>query len=150
MKNRFIIIIVIGNVFLTNVFAQSYKSEFNKTVDTINSIIKRNPLAYYLPEKQYGAFVKKITVSKQGIITFTDSIPASKIIADKLISDCCSQKKARTLDLSEIKKWNIYFPIAYLIDDNKKTFAKFIGFKKIDLEKLKEQMEKLSGFCRVK
>ncbi|TDP00715.1 hypothetical protein [Flavobacterium sp. 245] len=145
-KTYWLLCLILSSGF-TN--AQVKKSEFDKTVDTINIIIKANSHAYYWPSKQYSAFIKKISVTKEGIVSFTDSIPKSETETNKkdLIPDCCPRKNSRTLNLFKIKKWEIYFPIAYLKDENKETFAKFIGFKRADLEMLKEQFEKLKSLC---
>jgi hypothetical protein len=55
--------------------AQQSKSELHKTVDSINAILKANQLAYYTDNNQNSAFIKKISVNEQGILSFTDSIP---------------------------------------------------------------------------
>ncbi len=136
--------------------AQTPKSEFHKTIGNINSILKANHLAYYMSNKQYDAYIAKISATKQGIVSFTDSIPSipePEILAKKrpvLISDCCPRKNSRTLDLFAVKKWEIRFPYAYLKDKNNETFAKFFGFKKLDLDKLKEQFDKLNTLCKTK
>ncbi|HEY6142539.1 MAG TPA: hypothetical protein VIV55_03800 [Flavobacterium sp.] len=137
--------------------AQSPKSEFNKTIDSINAIIKKNPLAYYISNKQYSSYITKISATEQGTIKFIDSIPEPEIIVNtdktvvkkmELIPDCCPQKNSRRLDLFSIKEMTIYFPYIYLKDENKEIFAKFLGFKKPDLEKLREQLEKLKTLCK--
>jgi threonyl-tRNA synthetase len=132
--------------------AQTPKPEFHKTVDSINAIIKANHLAYYMVSKQYDAHITKISATEQGIISFTDSIPKPEIptvtTKRELVSDCCPRKNSRTLDLFAVKKWNIHFPYVYLKDENNETFAKFLGFKKPDLEKLKEHLEKLKTLCK--
>jgi len=122
---------------------------FEKTVDTINVIIKANPLFYYMPERQYSGFVKKISVTEAGLVSFTDSIPEkvkstnSKKV--ELQSDCCPQKNSRTLDLHSIKNWDIHFPTAYLKNEKDETIGKIIGLKKPDLESLKTQFELLQS-----
>lgn len=157
MKNKItfylLLIQLIGNM-LTN--AQTPNPEFQKTVDSINTIIKVNPLAYYTSDKQYSTYITKISVTERGIVHFTDSIPRPEITAVpanatrklELISDCCPPKNSRTLDLFSIKKWKIHFPYLYLKDENNESIGKFLGFKKPDLEKLKEQLEKLTTLCR--
>jgi hypothetical protein len=125
-------------------------------VDSINAIIKANKLAYYINKNQYDGYITKISITEQGIIHFTDSIPKPEITAipstttrkRELISDCCPRKNSRTLDLFSIKEWDIRFPYINLKDKNEETFAKFLGFRKPDLEKLKEQFEKLTVLCK--
>jgi hypothetical protein len=58
--------------------AQQSKSELHKTVDSINAILKANQLAYYTDHNQNSAFIKKISLTEQGIVSFTDSIPKTK------------------------------------------------------------------------
>lgn len=150
MKKRNIFyLFVISLIGIVSTNAQSSKSEFHKTIDSINVIIKSNPLTYYMPSNQYTAYVKKINASKQGIVSFTDSIaveePAKKEV---LISDCCPRKNSRTLDLFAIKKWDVIFPYAYLKDKNNEVYGRFLGVKKQDLYKLKEQFEKLTTLCK--
>ncbi|WP_139256895.1 hypothetical protein [Flavobacterium granuli] len=133
--------------------AQSPKSDFHKTVDNINAIIKANPLAYYISNKQYDGHITKINASEQGILSFTDSIPEPEITTEvpqktMLISDCCPRKNSRTLDLFAIKKWDIHFPYADLKDKNNEIYGRFIGLKKTDLEKLREQFNKLTTLCK--
>lgn len=136
---------------IVSINAQTPKSEFHKTVDSINIIIKSNHLAYYINKNQYSEYITKISATEQGIVHFTDSVPKPEIPAittkPELISDCCPRKNSRTLDLFALKKWDIYFPYAYLKDENNETFAKFLGFRKPDLNKLKEQFEKLMKLC---
>nr|WP_315153976.1 hypothetical protein [uncultured Flavobacterium sp.] len=151
MKNILVLFFAAANIFSINSFAQTPKSEFHKTVDSINIIIKANKLAYY-----NSGYITKISVTEQGIVHFTDSIPKSEISAipataatkRELISDCCPRKNSRTLDLFAIKKWDIHFPYAYLKDNGNETFAKFLGFRKPDLDKLKEQFDKLTALCK--
>lgn len=147
---KLIHIFIITNVFFTFGFAQTPNSEFLKTVDSLNVIIKENQLAYYINNKKHGEFIIEISVTEQGIVSFTDSIPKSEITAKNpdLVSDCCPQKNSRKLDLFAIENWEILFPYANLKDKNNEIQARFIGFKKIDLEKLKEQFEKLKNLCK--
>jgi hypothetical protein len=151
-----LIILLLG---IVSVNAQSPKSEFHKTVDSINAIIKASPLAYYISNKQYSSYIRQISATQQGRISFIDSIPKEEIDTvikyektvkrrPVLIPDCCPQKNSRMLDLFSIKEMTIYFPYIYLKDENKETFAKFLGFKKPDLEKLKIQIEKLKILCK--
>lgn len=139
-------------LFSMSLFAQLPKSQFNKTVDTINAMLKANSLAYYTDNKQNSAFIKKISANKQGIMTFTDSIPKSESTTNnaklKLQPDCCPPKIIRTLDLLAVKKWEIYFPIAYLKDKNNQTLGRIIGLRKEDLFKLKEQFDTLTTLTR--
>jgi hypothetical protein len=51
------------------------------------------------------------------------------------------------LDLFSIKEWKIHFPYLYLKDENNENIGKFLGFKKPDLEKLRELFEKLTTLC---
>jgi hypothetical protein len=141
--------------------AQTSKSEFQKTVDSINVIIKKNPKAYYTDHRKDSDFITKISATEQGIVSFTDSIPKPEIrtetpITDtttprkrELISDC-SCHSTKTLDLFAVKQWEIYFPFAYLIDEKNERYARFLGFQKLDLEKLKEQFDKLTTLCKKK
>lgn len=141
--------IVICILFFTlSVAAQNTKSEFHKTVDSINAILKANPLSYYTDNKQNSAFIKKISANEQGIVTFTDSIPKTERKEKELLPDCCRPKRIRTLDLFVVKKWDIYFPNAYLKDKNNQTNGRIIGFRKEDLYKLKVQFDKLTTLCR--
>ena len=154
MRNQLLLVFTLGIIFFDSCFAQSPKSEFIKTIDSINAIIKVNPLAYYNSNRQYSTYIRQISATQQGVISFIDSIPKEEIDTvikyDKtvkkrpvLIPDCCPRKNSRTLDLFSIKELAIYFPFIYIKDENGETFAKFLGFKKPDLEKLKEQLEKL-------
>ncbi|SHG73562.1 hypothetical protein SAMN05443549_10676 [Flavobacterium fluvii] len=133
--------------------AQASKPEFQKTVDSINAIIKASPQAYYMDTKHYNEFITKISVTKQGIVSFTDSVPKPEISSTKstkkeLISDCCPQPNSRKLDLFEVKKWNLVFPYVYLKNKDDETFAKFLGFQKPNLSALKKQFEKLATLCK--
>lgn len=139
-------------IFSISVFSQNAKSEFHNTVDSINAILKANPLAYYTDNKQNSAFIKQISANEQGIIIFSDSIPKpeSTTTADnkpKLMPDCCPPKTIRALDLFKIKKWNIVFPYTYLKDKNNQTYGRIIGIRKEDLYRLKEQFDKLTILC---
>jgi hypothetical protein len=155
MNKKSVIILVVVTMFFTVGFAQTANPSFQKTVDSINCIIKANKLAYYSSDKQYSTFITKISVTEQGIVHFTDSIPNPEIAAEpskatkkqELIPDCCPSKNARTLDLLSIKEWKIYFPNAYLKDKNNENIGKFLGFKKPDLEQLKELFDKLTILC---
>lgn len=76
MKNKnafYCFLILLLGIGSTN--GQESKSEFHKTVESINAILKANPFAYYTDNKQNSAFIKKISANELGIITFTDSIP---------------------------------------------------------------------------
>ena len=141
--------------------AQTSKSEFQKTVDSINVIIKKNPKAYYTDHRKVSDFITKISATEQGIVSFTDSIPKPEIRPETPITDTTTPRKrellpdcychsTRTLDLFAVKQWEIYFPFAYLIDQNKERYARFLGFKKLDLDKLKEQFDKLTTLCKRK
>lgn len=143
-------------ISVSTAFSQTPNPEFQKTVDSINAIIKTNPLAYYTSDKQYSTYITKISVTEQGIVHFTDSILKPEIVAIpatadrklELIPDCCPPKNSRTLDLFSIKKWKIHFPYLYLKDENNESIGKFLGFKKKDLEQLKGQLDKLTTLCR--
>jgi hypothetical protein len=160
MKNKLLLISALIIMFFNSGFAQSNKSAFHKTVDSINAIIKKTPRVYYTDYRKGSNFITKISATEQGIVSFTDSIPKPEIrteapITDttaprkrELIPDCCPSPKTRTLDLFAVKRWEIYFPFAYLIDENNERFAKFIGFKKPDLDKLKEQFDKLTALVK--
>jgi hypothetical protein len=156
MKNIHLFLSALIYSFSINSFAQTTNPSFQKTVDSINCIIKANKLAYYSSEKQYSTFITKISVTEQGIVHFTDSIPKPEKTAvpsksankQELIPDCCPPKNARTLDLFTIKEWEIYFPSAYLKDKNNENIGKFLGFKKPDLEQLKKQLEHLKSLCK--
>jgi len=136
---------------LGSIQGQNTKSELDYAVDSVNAILKANQLAYYTDNKQNSAFIKKISANEQGIITFTDSIPKPKSTTTdskpKLQPDCCPPKRIRTLDLLAVKKWEIYFPNAYLKDKNNQTYGRIIGLRKEDLYKLKEQFDKLAILC---
>lgn len=150
-----VLVFTLVSLFFTSSFARISKSEFDKTVDSINAIIKANKLAYYI-NKQYSDYITKISVSEQGIVHFADSIsqpemaimPATANRKPVLISDCCPPKNSRTLDLFAIRIWDIHFPYADLKDKSNETLSKFLGFKKLDLVRLKEQFEKLKSFCK--
>jgi hypothetical protein len=156
MIKKRVLIFTLVNMSFNGSFAQNPTSEFQKTVHSINAIIKANRLAYYLPMEQYSGYITKISVTEQGIVHFTDSIPKPEITIipstttrkRELISDCCPRKNSRTLDLFSIKEWDTRFPYIYLKDKNNETFAKFLGFKKPDLEKLTEQFKKLANLCK--
>ena len=141
-------ILIFTNLFFTFGFAQTPKLEFHKTVDSINVLIKTNRLAYYINNKKHGEFIIKISATEQGIVSFTDSIPSvpePEISVKKrqvLISDCCPQKNSRKLDLFAIKNWEFAYPYLDIRDKNNETYARFIGFKKLDLEKLKDLCKK--------
>ncbi|MEY3499242.1 MAG: hypothetical protein RL308_911 [Bacteroidota bacterium] len=131
--------------------AQNTSSDIHKIVDSINAILKANSLAYYTDNQQNSAFIKKTSANEQGIITFTDSIPKSESTTNnakqKLQPDCCPPKRIRTLDLLAVKKWEIYFPNAYLKDKNNQTFGRIVGLRKEDLYKLKEKLDQLTTLC---
>ncbi len=153
MKNRKTIywaLIVLLN--LGSIQGQNTKSAFLQTIDSINAIIKANTLAYFTDNQQNSAFIKKISANEQGIIMFTDSIPKLESTTNnakqKLQPDCCPPKRIRTLDLLAVKKWEIYFPNAYLKDKNNQTLARIIGLRKEDLFKLKEQFYILTTLTR--
>nr|WP_315197471.1 hypothetical protein [uncultured Flavobacterium sp.] len=159
MKNKLLLIFVLAIIFFNCGFAQTTKSQFHKTVDSINAIIKKSPQAYYIDSRKASNFITKISVTDQGIVHFTDSIPELEITTEKpeittkrvvLISDCeCPLKKnSRTLDLFAIKKWDIHFPFADLKDNNDERYGRFIGFKKLNLDRLKEQFDKLTALCK--
>lgn len=156
MNKKSIYFFAIVTMFFAFGFGKTPDFRIQKTVDSINAIIKENKLAYYVSNKQYSAYITKISVTKQGTVHFTDSIPKPEIttIAESatsklvLVSDCCPPKNSRTLDLFAIHKWNIHFPYLYLKNKRGEIFAKFIGFKKADLEKLIEHFEKLKSVCK--
>ncbi len=139
--------------------AQTPNPEFQKTVDSINAIIKANPLAYYMANNQgYGHFTK-ISATQQGIISFTDSIPTpeskpieiteKKVVTKPvLVSDCCSQKKTRTLNLFAVNNWEMHYFYAELKDKNNETLVKFLGFKIPNMDLLKEQFDRLTTLCK--
>lgn len=135
-------------LFSTFMIAQNTSLDFQNAVDSINAILKANPLAYYTDNKQNSAFIKQIIANKQGIITFTDSIPIPERKENELLPDCCPPKTIRTLDLFAVKKWDIFFPYAYLKDKNNQTYGRIIGIKKQDLYTLKEQLVKLTNLCK--
>lgn len=148
-----IIAYIVFLLLTISVNAQQSNSEFHDAVDSINLILKTNPLAYYTDNNKNSAFIKKISANEKGIVTFTDSIPklenrTTKGKEEELLPDCCPPKRIRTLDLFVVKKWDIYFPIAYLKDKSNQTYGRIIGFRKQDLYKLKEQFDKLSTLCR--
>jgi hypothetical protein len=157
-KKQFHLLIFL-NLFFTLGFAQTPKSEFNKTVDSINVIIKANSLAYYSANNQGFGHFTKISATQQGIISFTDSISKTENkpieISEKkehtkpvLVSDCCPQKKTRTLDLFAINNWDIHHFYAELKDKNNMKFAQFVGFKRPYMDLLKEQLDKLTTLCK--
>ncbi|MBE8726413.1 hypothetical protein [Flavobacterium hungaricum] len=130
--------------------SKAQNPSFVTTIDSINAIIKANPLFYYMPEKQYDAFVKKINVTYDGVISFKDSIvPAAKSTNPKseLIADCCAQKDSRTLDILNINKWDIHFPNAYLKNENGENIGQFTGLKQADMQNMKEQFYILQSLC---
>lgn len=145
-KQFFIIFLV-----LLSFTAKAQNPIFEKTVDSINAIIKANPLTYYMPEHQYSAFVKKISVTQEGVVSFKDSIleevKTTNMGKVQLISDCCSQKKPRTLNLLSIKKWEIHFPNAYLKNEKGEEIGRIIGLKKAAMNQLKEQFDVLQSLC---
>lgn len=150
-RNSFywLLIVLLG---FGSIQAQNTNSEFQLAVDSINAILKANPLAYYTDTNKNSAFIKKISANKQGIITFTDSIPKSKRATKdpkpKLQPDCCPPKSIRTLDLFSVKKWEIYFPNAYLKDQNNQTLGRIVGLRKEDLMQLKTQLYQLTILCK--
>jgi hypothetical protein len=149
-RNSFywLLIVLLG---FGSIQAQNTKSEFQQAVDSINAILKTNSLAYYTDNNKNSAFIKKISANKQGIITFTDSIPksesATKDSKPRLLPDCCPPKTIRTLDLLSIKQWEIYFPNAYLKDKNNQTLGRIVGLRKEDLMQLKTQLDQLTILC---
>lgn len=159
MIKKKLYIFIFLSLFSDYGFAQSPNPSFQKTVDSINTIIKANPLAYYSANNQgYGHFTK-ISATQQGIISFTDSIPKTENkpieISEKnghtkpvLVSDCCPQKKTRTLDLFAINNWEMRYFYAELKDKNNEKFAQFVGFKRPYMDLLKEQLDKLTTLCR--
>ncbi|HRA73952.1 MAG TPA: hypothetical protein PLB11_14150, partial [Flavobacterium sp.] len=123
MKKQFTFYcLLISLLNIVSINAQIPKSEFHKSVDSINAIIKANRLAYYINKNQYSGYIKEISVTEQGIVHFTDSIPKPEITTIpentprklELISDCCPPKNSRTLNLFTVKNWDIHFPYAYL------------------------------------
>ena len=153
MKKSIILTFILFLTIAVN--SQESKSDFNKTIDSINAILKANPLAYYTDNNKNSAFIKKISANQQGIITFKDSIPEPEIKTTKhngkeLLPDCCPPKKIRTLDLLSIKQWEIYFPNAYLKDQNNQNYGRIIGIRKEDLYTLKEQFDKLATLSRMR
>jgi hypothetical protein len=144
-----LLIVLMG---IGSIQAQNTKSEFHNTVDNINLILKANPLAYYTDTDKNSAFIKKISANEQGIVSFKDSIPKTENTAKKsrqgeLLPDCCPPKRIRTLNLFAVKKWEIFFPMAYLKDEKNETCGRIIGIRKDDLFTLKEQFDKLATLC---
>lgn len=157
-KVKLVLFILLGGLSFNTSIAQTTNPDFQKTVDRINDIIIANKLAFYIPNQQYSEYILRISATKDGLISFTDSISEPEIDTlvnyDKnakkrpmLIPDCCPPQNSRTLDLFSIKEWKIHFPYLYLKDANNESFGKFIGFRKQDLEKLREQFEKLTTLC---
>lgn len=149
-ENRFYWILILL-LATGSTYAQNTSSNIHKIVDSINTILKANTLAYFTDNQQNSAFIKKISANEQGIITFTDSIPKSESTTNnakqKLQPDCCPPKRIRTLDLLAVKKWEIYFPNAYLKDTNNQTLGRITGLRKEDLYQLKTQLEQLTILC---
>lgn len=85
-------------------FAQFPKSQFNRTIDCINAILKANPLAYYTDNSRNSTFIKKISANEKGIVTFTDSIPKSVINKKEPLPACCPPKKNENAELVHNKK----------------------------------------------
>jgi hypothetical protein len=144
---------IIHTVFLLLAISSHAQSpELLKTVDSINLVLKANPLAYYTDHNKNSAFIRQISISAEGLVRFTDSISKDdhKTRSQSLLPDCCPQKTIRTLDLSMVKKWDIYFPIAYLKDKNNETYGRIIGIRQEDLLHIKAQFEKLAVLCRKK
>lgn len=140
-------------LIINSTYAQNINSQFQQAVDSINSILKVNPLAYYTDNNKNSAFIKQISANEQGIITFTDSIPITKIKSTKRkqyepLPNCCPPKIIRTLNLLSIKQWDIYFPNAYLKDQNNQNYGRVIGLRKEDLMQLKTQFELLTILCK--
>jgi hypothetical protein len=136
--------------FTFSVSAQKNNPELQKTADSINLMLKANPLAYYTDHNKNSAFIREISVTQEGMVRFTDSIPKEEPDTKKhkeLLPDCCPPKIIRTLNLFAIKEWAIFFPTAYLMDKNNETCGRIIGLKKEDLYKLKEQFDKLTSLC---
>jgi hypothetical protein len=157
-KKQFYLLIFL-NLFYAFGFAQTPNPAFRKTVDSINAIIKANPLAYFSGKNQGFGHFTKISATQQGIISFTDSIPKTENkpieISEKkghtkpvLVSDCCPPKKTRTLDLFAINNWDMRYFYAELKDKNNEKFAQFVGFKRPSMDLLKEQLDKLTTLCR--
>lgn len=158
MKKLITIHFLISLISIVSINAQTHNSEFQKTVDSINVIIKANPLAYYSAKNQGFGHFTKISATQHGIISFTDSIPKTENksieMSEKeghtkpvLVSDCCPQKKTRTLDLFAINKWETHYFYAELKDKNNEKFAQFVGFKSFYMDLLKEQLDKLTTLC---
>ncbi|ESU23350.1 hypothetical protein FEDK69T_15120 [Flavobacterium enshiense DK69] len=135
-----------------SVSAQKQKSEFHKAVDSINTIITSNKKVYFIDNKRSGAFVKRIEATKNGAVTFTDSVPETvktiTIGKQTLLPDCCPQKTVRSINLFEIKKWDIHFPYTKLMSKNNTIYGEFYGIREKDLFLLKEQFEKLTALCK--
>lgn len=152
-ENRFYWILILL-LATGSTYAQNTSSNIHKIVDSLNAILKSNTLAYYTDNQQNSAFIKKISANEQGIITFTDSIPKLESTTNnakqKLQPDCCPPKRIRTLDLLAVKKWEIYFPNAYLKDKNNQTFGRIVGLRKEDLMQLKTQLDQLTILCKKK
>lgn len=142
-RNRFYWILILL-LATGSTYAQNTSSDIHKIVDSINALLKANPLAYYTDHQQNSAFIKKISATEQGILTFTDSIPTLERKEKDLLPDCCPPKRIRTLDLFAVKKWEIYFPTAYLKDKNNQILGKIIGIRKEDLNQLKELFDTLT------
>jgi hypothetical protein len=131
--------------------SKAQNSLFIKTVDSINAIIKDNPMMYFMYDKHSDAFVKKISVTEEGVISFADSIAPAIVSANSnkviVLPDCCPQKNSRTLNILIVKKWDIHFPNAYLYDENNERIGRIIGLKKTDMEHLKVQFDLLQSLC---
>ncbi len=146
-ENRFFWILILL-LATCSTYAQNTSSDIHKIVDSINAILKANSLAYYTDNQQNSAFIKKISATEQGILTFTDSIPTVERNEKDLLPDCCPPKRIQTLDLFAVKKWEIYFPTAYLKDKNNQILGKIIGLRKEDLYQLKELFDVLTTLTR--
>jgi hypothetical protein len=62
-KKQFHLLIFL-NLYFALGYTQTHNPEFQKTVDSINSIIKVNKLAYYSPNQQYSEHIIRISATQ--------------------------------------------------------------------------------------
>lgn len=58
--------------------AQNTNSELHNAVDSINAILKANPLAYYTDNNKISAFVKKISANNKALLPSLTAFPNPK------------------------------------------------------------------------
>ena len=139
-------------LFSLSANAQQPKTEFYKTLDSINAIVKTNKQVYFIDSRRSGVYVKGFKANENGVVTIIDSIVAKDKTITKnteaLLPDCCPVKTTKTLNLFEIKKWDVHFPYTKLKDKNNKVYGELYGIRQKDLFILENLFKKLTALCR--